>query len=212
MRSNLDRRAPLRAWWARVAGQVEKTPPAPHAKEAPKMTRMHKSPEHRAAERKALLDTLGEKVAALASSSEWLAYLHFVAAFRCYSFSNLMLIAVQCPNATRVAGYRTWQQFGRHVRKGEKAIKIIGRSIKKITTQDPETGEDIEDRIPRWPILSVFDISQTEGDDVPGDCYQLPDGDGPDGALPRLIGWLEGRGLGTLRASASWAGRGIHRP
>jgi N-terminal domain of anti-restriction factor ArdC len=194
MRSNLDRRAPLRAWWPRVAGQVEKTPPAPHAKEAPERTGMHKTPEQRAAKRTALLDALGNKVAALASSSEWMAYLRFVAALRRYSFNNLMLIAAQCPNATRVAGYRTWQQFGRQVRKGENAIKIIGHSTKKITTRDPETGEDIEDRIQRWPILSVFDVSQTEGDDVPSDRYELPDGDGPDGALPRLIDWLEGEG------------------
>jgi antirestriction protein ArdC len=165
----------------------------------PTMTgKYSKTAEQRAAERKALLEMLNEKVAALAASSEWLAYLRFVAAFRRFSFNNLLLIAAQRPNALQVAGYRTWQQFGRQVRKGEKAIKIIGHSTKKITTTDPETGEEVEDRISRWPILSVFDMSQTDGAELPSDGYQLPSGDGPAGALPQLACWLEGEGW-TLR-------------
>ncbi len=71
-----------------------------------------KTAEQRKAEREALLATLADKVAALASSEEWVAYLGFIAAFRKYSFNNLMLIAAQCPNATHVAGYRKWQQLG----------------------------------------------------------------------------------------------------
>ena len=71
-----------------------------------------KTPEQRNAEREALLATLGEKVAALSSSAEWIAYLRFTAAFRRYSFNNVLLIAAQCPQATHVAGYRKWQQLG----------------------------------------------------------------------------------------------------
>lgn len=71
-----------------------------------------KTPDQRKAEREALLATLGEKVAMLASSEEWLAYLRFMAAFRRFSFSNQMLIAAQCPHATHVAGYRKWQELG----------------------------------------------------------------------------------------------------
>ena len=162
------------------------------------MTRTPKTPEQRKAEREALLAALSDKVAELTSSSEWLAYLRFVAAFRRYSFNNLILIAAQCPNATRVSGYRTWLKFGRQVRKGEKAIRIIGHSTKKITMTDPDTGEEVEGRIPRWPILSVFDVSQTEGDPVPDDRYQLPAGDGPVGALQLVAGWLAAQGW-TLR-------------
>jgi antirestriction protein ArdC len=157
-----------------------------------------KTPEQRKAEREALLATLGEKVAGLASSTEWLAYLRFMAAFRRYSFNNLMLIAAQCPHATRVAGYRKWRQLGRQVRKGERAIKILGYSTKKITKTDPETGDEVEDRLVRYPVLSVFDISQTDGDPLPADPYQLPTGDEPDGALDRLTAWLTGEGW-TLR-------------
>ena len=153
-----------------------------------------KSPEQRQAERQALLDSLGEKVATLADSAEWIAYLQFMTAFRRYSFNNLMLIALQCPHATRVAGFRKWQQLGRQVRKGEKAIKILGYSTKKVTKTDPTTGEEVEDRIARFPVLSVFDVSQTDGDPVPSLDYELPTGDGPAGMLDRLIRWLEGDG------------------
>jgi len=156
-----------------------------------------KTAEQRHAEREALLQTLGDKVAALATSGEWLAYLRFVAAFRSYR-NNVLLIATQCPEASRVAGYSTWQRMGRQVRKGEKAIKILGYSTKKITKTDPVTGEETEDRLVRYPVLSVFDISQTDGDPIPTSQYPLPTGDGPDGALDQLTGWLQAEGW-TLR-------------
>ncbi|SOD72874.1 antirestriction protein ArdC [Jatrophihabitans sp. GAS493] len=157
-------------------------------------TKQGKTPEQRKAEREALLTTLGEKVATLASSAEWVNYLRFMTALRRYSFNNLMLIAVQCPHATQVAGFRKWQQLGRQVRKGEKAIKILGYSTKKVTKTDPATGEEIEDRVTRFPVLSVFDLSQTDGDPNPTTTYTLPTGDGPAGTLDRLIGWLTSEG------------------
>lgn len=160
----------------------------------PRTAHHRKTPEQRQADRAALLATLGEKVATLSSSDEWVAYLRYIAALRRYSFNNLMLIAAQCPHATHVAGFRTWQQLGRQVRTGEKAIKILGYSTKKITKTDPDTGEDTEDRIIRFPILSVFDISQTDGEPVPTDTYTLPVGDGPAGMLDRLTGWLQSEG------------------
>jgi hypothetical protein len=69
---------------------------------------------------------------------------------------------------------------------GERAIKILGYSTKKITKTDPDTGDEVEDRLVRYPVLSVFDISQTDGDPIPADSYRLPTGDGPDGALDTL--------------------------
>ena len=139
--------------------------------------------EQRAAEREALLERLGEKVATLGSSAEWVAYLRFMSAFRRYSFNNLMLIAMQCPHATHVAGFRKWQQLDRQVRKGEKAIKILGYSTKKITKTDPVTGEEVEDKVKRFPVLSAFDVSQTDGEPVPSNAYELPTGEGPAGML-----------------------------
>ncbi len=171
------------------------------------------TPEQRKAEREALLAAMGEKVAALTNSAEWIAYLRFIAAFRRYSFSNLMLIAAQCPHATHVAGFRKWQQLGRHVRKGEKAIKILGYSTKKVTKTDPATGEEVEDRVAGFPVLSVFDVSQTDGDPLPENSYQLPTGDGPAGALDRLAAWLrtEGWTLRSLPLAATMEGYTDHR-
>lgn len=153
-----------------------------------------RTPEQRQAEREALLERLGEKVAALGSSNEWMTYLRFMSAFRRYSFNNLMLIAMQCPDATHVAGFRKWQELGRQVRKGEKAIKILGYSTKKVTKIDSATGEEVEDQIKRFPVLSVFDVSQTDGDPVPANDYQLPTGEGPAGMLDRLTSWLQAEG------------------
>src|SRR6266516_1776554 len=115
-----------------------------------------KTAEQRQAEREALLSTLGEKVAALVSSDDWLSYLRFAAAFRAYSVNNLLLIAAQCPHATRVAGYRAWQKIGRQVRKGEKAIKILGYSTKKITKTDP--GDRRRDRRPAHPLSGAVGV------------------------------------------------------
>lgn len=157
-----------------------------------------RTPEQRQAEREALLERLGEKVAALGSSAEWMAYLRFMSAFRRYSFSNMMLIAMQCPHATHVAGFRKWQQLDRQVRRGEKAIKILGYSTKKITKTDPVTGEEVEDKVKRFPVLSVFDISQTDVEPVPSNAYALPTGEGPAGMLDRLSAWLRDEGW-TLR-------------
>ena len=166
----------------------------------------------RATEREALLERLGEKVAALGNSGEWLAYLRFMAAFRRYSFSNMMLIAMQCPHATHVAGFRTWQQLGRQVRKGEKSIKILGYSTKKVTTTDPATGEEVEDRITRFPVLSVFDVSQTDGEPVPSTTYALPTGEGPAGMLERLSAWLQSEGWTLRQRPARRDDGGLHRP
>jgi len=61
-----------------------------------------------------------------------------------------MLIFSQAPDASQVAGFRKWQELGRQVRKGEKAIKIFGYSTKKITETDTETGEETTRRAPRF--------------------------------------------------------------
>src|SRR5882672_11927637 len=72
-----------------------------------------------------------------AGHSEALArYLAVMAKFRAYSFLNVLLILKQCPNASRVAGYRTWQSFGRQVRQSEKGIMILAPIFRKRTESD----------------------------------------------------------------------------
>src|SRR3954471_21703009 len=103
---------------------------------------------------------LERSVAAIQDSDTFRAYLSAQARFHHYSFGNVLLILAQRPDATRVAGYRTWQSLDRHVKKGEKSIGILAPLKKKITDQD--TGDE------RWGLYgfrraSVFDISATEG-------------------------------------------------
>ncbi len=58
-------------------------------------------------------------------------YLGAIAKFRLYSFLNVLLILKACPNASRVAGFKTWQAFGRQVKKGEKGIMILAPMFRK---------------------------------------------------------------------------------
>ncbi|WP_394253540.1 ArdC-like ssDNA-binding domain-containing protein [Arthrobacter pityocampae] len=121
-----------------------------------------KTAEERKAEVEALHRQLTVQVEALTSTEEWAKFLQFAQSFHAYSFNNLMLILSQRPTATAVAGFRQWQDKGRQVRKGEKSIKIFGYSSKKVTVENTETGEEEEKKVPRFPILSVFDIDQTD--------------------------------------------------
>lgn len=125
-------------------------------------TRPRKTLERRAAEAQALHDTLTAQVEALAASDQWTRYLDFMQSFYAYSFTNVLLILAQRPDAALVAGFRQWQDKGRQVRRGEHAIKIRGFSSKKVIETDQESGEEIERKVARYPILSVFDISQTD--------------------------------------------------
>lgn len=112
------------------------------------------------------------------------AYLRTMGRFHRYSVNNVMLILMQRPDATLVAGYNKWQnQFGRHVMRGEKGITIIAPTPykKKIeeekldpNTQKPmldENGdvimEEKEIRIPMFRPTTVFDVAQTEGKPLP---------------------------------------------
>jgi len=90
------------------------------------------------------------------------AYLAAMARFHNYSFGNVMLIASQNPDATHVAGFRTWKKLGRWVRKGEKGIAIIAPMIGK---KSDENADD--DTICRFRAVHVFDVSQTDGEDLP---------------------------------------------
>ncbi len=114
-------------------------------------------------------------------SDKMRAYLNTMARFHHYSVGNLMLILLQCPDATRVAGYSTWKNLGRHVRRGEKGILILApvrvkRDAASIEPDaeapaDPEPGEAVV----AFRGVHVFDVSQTEGEPLPD--FARPDGD-----------------------------------
>ena len=105
------------------------------------------------------------------------AYLDTISKFHDYSLRNCMLIAWQMPEASLVAGYTDWQKkFKRHVKAGEKAIKILAPTTCKRTVKDTdEDGNEIEKTVEfrRYRIVPVFDYSQTEGEELPTICKPL---------------------------------------
>lgn len=164
--------------------------------------RTRKSPEQRQAEAKELHGKLAAQVEALAESGEWQRFLDYAASFHNYSINNLLLIIAQCPHASQVAGFRAWQEKGRQVRKGEKAIKIFGYSSKKVTEKNKETGEDEEKKITIFPTLSVFDISQTdpiEGAETPAHPARRLEGTDEAQLYARTAAYLEGIGWSVAR-------------
>ncbi len=133
---------------------------------------------------KELTDRLEQGLDELFNSENYKKYLTTMSKFHNYSFNNTMLIAMQKPEASLVAGYQAWQKnFERHVKRGEKAIRILAPAPYKIKEEqdklDPVTGElmldqngqpqkeEVEITIPAFRAVSVFDVSQTEGKPLP---------------------------------------------
>jgi antirestriction protein ArdC len=107
-------------------------------------------------------------VAALqAGRSEALtSYLQAIARFHRYSLCNVLLIASQKPNASYVAGFRTWNELGRFVKKGEKGIMILAPIVRRKTDEE-EKREEPSRTIAGFRAAYVFDISQTDGKELP---------------------------------------------
>ena len=114
---------------------------------------------------KEITDRLEQGGADLFDSDRYKEYLRVMARFHRYSFNNTLLIAMQCPGATRLAGFQSWKKFGRHVKKGEKGIKVIAPTPFKKTVE--EDGEEKEVVVPRYKVVSTYDVSQTEGKPLP---------------------------------------------
>ncbi|SHN87959.1 YodL domain-containing protein [Desulfitobacterium chlororespirans] len=133
---------------------------------------------------KELTDRLEEGVQAVFQSDQYKDYLKTMAKFHSYSFRNSMLIFLQNPGATHVAGYQTWQkEFNRHVKRGETGIRILAPAPYKKTvemekmdpvTQKPLTngeGKSITEMVEvsrtAFKQVTVFDVSQTDGEPLP---------------------------------------------
>ena len=131
-----------------------------------------------------ITDKLERGVEEYFHSDKYKELLRVLSEFHSYSVNNLILIAMQKPDASYVAGYTTWKnKFGRNVKKGERGIKIIAPAPIKRTvdaveidpvTNGPVLDEDgnekvtvIERIIPMFKVVSVFDLSQTEGKEIP---------------------------------------------
>lgn len=114
---------------------------------------------------KELTKKLEEGVKEVFSSDKYKEYLRFLGMFHNYSFNNVMLILMQMPDASLVAGYKTWQKLGRNVKKGEHGIRILAPCPHKRTIE--VDGDDKEVCFTTFRPTSVFDVSQTEGDELP---------------------------------------------
>ena len=133
---------------------------------------------------KEITNRLEQGIQDLFESDRFKEYLQVMSTFHDYSFNNTLLIAMQKPDATFVAGYTSWQQkYGRQVVSHAKSIKVIAPSPYKVKkevdkidpkTQKPVIGKDgkpvkeeTEVTVPAFKVVSVFDVSQTEGKELP---------------------------------------------
>ena len=160
----------------------------PAATEQPPVLPIILSSEKPVDKMKEITDRLEQGILGLYESDRYADYLRTMSKFHDYSLNNTILIAMQGGNL--VKGYKQWEkEFDRHVKPGEKAIKILAPSPftvkKQVEKIDPDTQKPVFDKdgkpvteekeikIPAFRVVSVFDISQTEGKELPALTYEL---------------------------------------
>lgn len=182
----------------------------------------------------ALQERISEGVEALVSSEAWRAMLEVAARFHAYSLNNQLLIAVQCPGATRVAGFRTWQGLGRQVRRGERGIAILApctyRPKRTQDTEDAGSAQDGQDAtgdaagtggeaqaedgrdhrqgaraLRGFRVAHVFDVAQTDGDPLPEVAPELLAGQAPGGLWEALAAQVTAHGYTLERGECGHA-------
>ncbi len=150
------------------------------------------------------LAALAQAVNQLQDSDSFRRFLQVQARFHTYSFGNALLIALQRPDATRVAGYETWKTLKRQVRRGEHGIRILAPHTYQLSARhdSPAGADDAEALALGFHVAHVFDVSQTDGPPLPAlECPVLAGEDGA-GLYDALAGVAAGEGL-TVRAEAS---------
>ncbi|MGN7410591.1 ArdC-like ssDNA-binding domain-containing protein [Sporosarcina sp. SAFN-010] len=121
---------------------------------------------------KELTARLEEQLTQFANQEDFKRYLHFMASMRQYSIDNQILVFMQDPKATYVAGFQAWKKHQRFVRKGEKGIQIRAPIFEQRPVLDPVTNNPIYENgklkfdnvLARYKWVTVFDIDQTEGE------------------------------------------------
>jgi hypothetical protein len=127
----------------------------------------------------------------MVSGEDWQAFLSLASKFHNYSANNCMLISIQCPTATRVASFNKWKELGRYVKKGEKAISILAPCGFKYEDADGDERFMLRGFKP----VGVFDISQTEGDDLDErEITTLLEGEAPAGMWDAISALIEAGG------------------
>ncbi len=171
----------------------------------------------------ALHEQISDGVAALVESDGWRAMLDTAAKFHSYSLGNLLLIGAQDPQATRVAGFRTWQSLGRQVRKGERGIAILAPCTYRPKTADraePATPAGQEPattpsggvapdaggkQVRGFRVVHVFALHQTEGAPLPDVAPSLLTGQAPAGLWDALERQVLGHGYTVHRGDTGLA-------
>lgn len=111
-------------------------------------------------------------------------FLKMTSKFHSYSFRNTLLISLQRPDATQIAGFNVWRKLGRHVKSGEKGIAIfapvlIRKKKRKAdhekdsllpSPEQPDTGNSDDDIVIHYRVAYIFDVAQTDGDPLPEIC------------------------------------------
>lgn len=149
----------------------------------------------------------------LRESAGWRRWLEMRARFHTYSVSNTLLIALQCPSATQVAGMRAWEAMGRRIKRGEHGIRIWAPM--RVRVRDAEGNET--DEVKLWfRVVYVWDISQTEGEPLPAltgcRAAAVLQDDSHAGVLTRLRAWAESQGISVQEAELPHGTYGSFNP
>lgn len=110
--------------------------------------------------------TLCAETDAVKQSKTYTAWLKTMSSFYEYSYGNQLLIWSQFPTATRVAGFNKWKSLKRSVTKGQKGIRILAPLVRKFEDNAKPTSTDTVSKIVGFRVATVFDITQTEGEDI----------------------------------------------
>lgn len=152
----------------------------------------------------ALHAELVERVIGLQSSAQWLEAMAAAARFHEYSFGNWLLLWSQAEqrgsSVTRPAGFRTWQQLGRQVRKGERGFQILAPMVRKMRDDEADESRRV---VTGFRVATVFDVSQTDGDPLPDVGPRRLAGDDPTQLFHLAVDMIVGEGFNFGRARLS---------
>ena len=145
----------------------------------------------------ALHAALVKQVRSLRSSEEWIEAMAKAAMFHQYSFGNWLLLAAQADSrgttVTRPAGYRAWQRLGRNVKKGERGYQILAPMIRRTKRDSDDERDGVI--VTGFRVVTVFDVSQTDGDALPDVGPRHLEGFDPPDLFDAVVSLLEADGF-----------------
>lgn len=151
------------------------------------------NPEAAQQKREQAMDKLEQGIQSLLDSERWEDYLKFHSKFHRYSWNNTVLIHMQCPHATMIAGFHDWLKRGRYVRKGSIGISILAPAPYKVKETNDQGEEEISKRM--WfKTVTVFDVSCTEGNPIPESPINLLEGS-DSGLFEQLLLYAQGQNI-----------------